>query len=171
MPMPSLLEYIQDWNLGLRELPWTRKINAVLSSHLTKGFAFWLDLLRDFEKVETHSDWFARGDAILQYRSVMVERVCRNPINLMIGNNSVLGAFADKSIGTDIAEELIRDSNLFGASLSVRGTKVEVSLRSGKRGEERIDVSKIAEQYGGGGHKGAAGFTMELEEFLKLIVR
>lgn len=170
-PIPQLLNYIQDWDLGLRGLPWTRKINAVLSSHMTKGFTFWLDLLRSFENVETHADWFARGDAILQYRSVMVERVCRNPINLMIGNNSVLGAFADRSIGTDVAEELIRDSNLFGVACFTRGTRVEVSLRSGKRGEERIDVSEVAKQYGGGGHKGAAGFTMELEEFLKLIVR
>jgi oligoribonuclease NrnB/cAMP/cGMP phosphodiesterase (DHH superfamily) len=170
-PIPKILEYIQDWDLGLRNLPQTKKVNAVLSSHMDKGPRFWLDLLQDFKNVEGRTHWFERGDAILQYRGVMVERICRDPINLMIGGNSVLGAFADRSIGTDVAERLIRSSNLFGAALFTRGTKVEVSLRSGKWGEERIDVSEIAKQYGGGGHKGAAGFMMELEEFVKLIIK
>jgi len=34
---------------------------------------------------------------------------------------------------------------------------------------EEVDCSTIAKQYGGGGHKGASGFKLNNEEFLKLI--
>ena len=37
---------------------------------------------------------------------------------------------------------------------------MKVSLRS-----VRIDVSKVAESYGGGGHKYAAGFSLNEEKF------
>lgn len=37
--------------------------------------------------------------------------------------------------------------------------KIKVSLRS----NGKVDVSKIAKRYGGGGHKAAAGFAFEAE--------
>lgn len=40
----------------------------------------------------------------------------------------------------------------------------KVSLRS-----VRIDVSKVAESYGGGGHKYAAGFSLNKEIFKSLL--
>ena len=46
-----------------------------------------------------------------------------------------------------------------GVSLAIvwrrEGNKIYVSLRS----TDKIDVSKLAQRYGGGGHKRAAGFT------------
>ena len=41
---------------------------------------------------------------------------------------------------------------------------MKVSLRS-----VRIDVSKVAESYGGGGHKYAAGFSLNEEKFKSLL--
>ena len=45
-----------------------------------------------------------------------------------------------------------------GAYIRTRGDAFKVSLRS----NELVDVSKIAESYGGGGHIRAAGFSSEL---------
>ena len=36
---------------------------------------------------------------------------------------------------------------------------------------EEVDCSQIAKQYGGGGHKGASGFKLNNEQFLRLISR
>ena len=45
------------------------------------------------------------------------------------------------------------------------GTKWSISLRSSK---PEFDVSIIAKQRGGGGHKGAAGF--EVDNFKKIFI-
>ncbi len=45
---------------------------------------------------------------------------------------------------------------------SRRGKKVIVSLRS----DGSVDVAKIAQMYGGGGHAVAAGFSWEVDTFL-----
>ena len=44
-------------------------------------------------------------------------------------------------------------------------TESTISLRSSK---EEIDLSKIAGLYGGGGHKGAAGFPITSDTFRKI---
>ena len=47
----------------------------------------------------------------------------------------------------------------FWRSLPDGGSIFQVSLRS-RRADENIDVSRIAEKYGGGGHRSAAGFRI-----------
>ena len=49
-----------------------------------------------------------------------------------------------------------------GIVWSRRHGKILVSLRS----NGKVDVAKIAEKYGGGGHKAAAGFSWEVKKFL-----
>lgn len=40
-----------------------------------------------------------------------------------------------------------------------------------RAGDDTVDVSKIANEYGGGGHKGAAAFVMDYDNIDKLIVK
>ena len=56
----------------------------------------------------------------------------------------------------------------FAVIYHVHGTLVRVSLRST---DEGLDVAKIAEKFGGGGHRNAAGFTTTPAELLQAITR
>ena len=40
-----------------------------------------------------------------------------------------------------------------------------------RAGDDSVDVSKVAQQYGGGGHKGAAAFVLDYDGIDKLIVK
>jgi nanoRNase/pAp phosphatase (c-di-AMP/oligoRNAs hydrolase) len=40
-----------------------------------------------------------------------------------------------------------------------------------RAGDDTVDVSKIAAEYGGGGHKGAAAFVMDYDGIDQLIVK
>lgn len=61
---------------------------------------------------------------------------------------------------------------LVNLARSVRGVEVAAQLveeadgsfRVGLRSRGRVDVASVAERFGGGGHKNAAGFTSSLEE-------
>ena len=72
--------------------------------------------------------------------------------------NLVMGRALMESIlflnGTGIASYIRRDVAVFMYEL--KQNEFKVSLRS----KEKIDVSKIAQYFGGGGHKKASGFTM-----------
>jgi nanoRNase/pAp phosphatase (c-di-AMP/oligoRNAs hydrolase) len=63
-------------------------------------------------------------------------------------------------IASDLLGELA-EGNPFAAGYQDIGTRRNWSLRSTDAGE---DVSKIAEQLGGGGHRNAAGFSTTLDE-------
>jgi len=54
--------------------------------------------------------------------------------------------------------------DFFGWWYMTKDKTVKVSIRS-----SITDVSMIARYYGGNGHKGAAGFTLSLKEFMKLL--
>ena len=58
---------------------------------------------------------------------------------------------------SDIGNELALRTNSFGIVWSEDDKGIRVSLRSVKD----FDVSEIAKKYGGGGHKGAAGFKFD----------
>lgn len=65
---------------------------------------------------------------------------------------------------SDLANQL-SEGHSFGSSFFVAEDKVIFSLRS--RGN--FDVSDIARLFGGGGHKNAAGFSIDFERFKKLM--
>lgn len=62
-----------------------------------------------------------------------------------------------------IGEAIYNGDHEIGIIWSVRCDKVIFSLRS-----KTIDVAKLAEKYGGGGHKGAAGFTYPTRDLVNI---
>lgn len=61
------------------------------------------------------------------------------------GLNSILNSIRESSVSLILAEE--------------KGRVVRGSFRTEDFKEKRVDVAKVAEQFGGGGHKNAAGFS------------
>lgn len=99
------------------------------------------------------------GTTMLKYRDSLSKKYCDNVGYSMIFegykcfviNVPIAGSEWFKSVDVDDYDMLI--------SFSYNGCDWNYSLRS-----EKIDVSQVAMKYGGGGHKGAAGFRSK--EFL-----
>lgn len=152
--MPELLRHVQDRDLWKFELKHTREIMAyVFSNNLT---------IEMFESLTKMSLRLAakEGTAILRAHSRNVESIakqCARP--MFIGDRVVTCVNSNGMFASDIGSLLsAEDDQSFIASYFDTESARVFSLRSCPG--TGVDVSKIAAQYGGGGHKHAAGFKV-----------
>lgn len=167
---PWIVAFTEDRDLWRHQLPNTKEINAFLRSY-PMDFALWnswcfpnkvtaachqiltgQDFVNDFFK-----DAISQGSAILRAEKQVVDNHVSKAIPTMINALEVLAVNATVLV-SEIGHELaLRSPSKVGATyfINSHGKKVW-SLRSTDDGP---DVSEIAKRQGGGGHKGAAGFT------------
>ena len=149
---PAFIEYIQDRDLWRKSLPHGDEFTIALRSY-PQDFKVW-DFL-----AENMSNLMEEGHAIQRYYRVRVEELKRSAYGATLGGYSCLIANAPYFAASEVAGELAeRGLTQFGACyFEVERGRYQYSLRS--RGD--FDVSAIARQFGGGGHKAAAGFSAD----------
>jgi oligoribonuclease NrnB/cAMP/cGMP phosphodiesterase (DHH superfamily) len=159
---PDLLNYIEDQDIWNWQLPKSAEVNAAISSY-PQDFDTWTTL------VERDIDDLAReGESIVRTDVVEVERAIRNPATISLGDRRVeaINARTRRSaIGHALAERKTF-GHPWGCVYRIEGSKVHATLYS--IGD--FDVSKIAGEYGGGGHKNAAGFSLPLTTWVSIIL-
>ena len=160
---PNLLSYVEDQDIWAWKLPNSAEVNAAISSY-PQDFETWTSLAaRDVD------DLAREGAPIVRTDAVEVERATRNPSPISLAGRRVesINARARRSaIGHALAERKAFGQQ-WGCVYRIEGSRVHATLYS--IGD--LDVSEVAAEYGGGGHKNAAGFTLSLETWLKEIVR
>ncbi len=153
--LPALVAYVQDRDLWRHELPHTEEVHTYLES-LTLNFEVWNSVA---EALDHHQDEVvAQGSAILRYARKAVERMVKRayPVNFPTPNGDVtVPAVNTAEHVSDVLNELAKDQP-FAVAYAYKDRMWKCSLRSAADGQ---DVAVIAEQFGGGGHKHAAGFA------------
>ena len=154
---PLLLRHIQDRDLWKFEMPGTKEIAEALYSY-PMDFLTWDKLMKDPDAIDKLR---SEGEAIARYKN--------QSINSMIGqavHRREIDGFYVPCInvppmwGSD-ACNILCENEPFAAYFWVsQDGDYEFGLRSSKDGGE--DVSIIAEKFGGGGHKHAAGFRFRV---------
>lgn len=152
---PQLLKHIEDRDLWRFALTGTREIQANVFSH-PYDFAVWDDLME--RPVE---DLIAEGRAIERKHFKDIGEllgVCTR--RMVIGGHNVPIANLPYTLTSDAGHQLAAKGEPFaGCYWDTPGGRV-FSLRSTDDG---LDVSEIAKQYGGGGHRNASGFRVSYE--------
>ena len=149
---PKFINYIEDRDLWKWELPYSKEFAAAFDM---VPFEF-----EEFEKFEDDSvfdDAVKRGSYILAYSKIVIKKVC---------DKASPRRYKDKDVLVINSSHWMSE---IGARLSPHcdfamiwyydhvGRNIKVSLRAF---HENIDVSEIAKNFGGGGHKKASGFTL-----------
>lgn len=163
--LPPILKYIQDRDLWKFEFENTRPIIANLFS-----YELTLDYMANLiDKTEEELEVFAiEGRAIERKYKVDLQKIFKgNRRQIDIAGITVDICNAPPMYSSDIGNMLAQESpGTFGATYHDTKYKRLFSLRSVEGG---MDVSKIAEIYGGGGHIRAAGFNVSRDHFLAKI--
>jgi oligoribonuclease NrnB/cAMP/cGMP phosphodiesterase (DHH superfamily) len=148
---PPLINRIEDRDLWLFKLPGTREIQANLFSY-PYDFAVWDALMR--QPIEQA---LSDGQAIeRKHHKDVAELVAGSKRRMTIGGHDVPVANLPYIHSSD-AGHLMAQGEPFAACYQDTSTHRYFSLRST---DEGLDVSEIAKQYGGGGHRNAAGFKV-----------
>jgi oligoribonuclease NrnB/cAMP/cGMP phosphodiesterase (DHH superfamily) len=150
-PRPALVNHVEDRDLWRFALPGTREIQAAVFSH-PYDFDAW-DRLAGMDPYTLMQE----GTAIeRKHHKDVAElvKVCQR--SMTIGGHEVLAASLPYTLTSD-AGHLMAQGRPFAACYWDTEAGRVFSLRST---DEGMDVSTIAQQYGGGGHRNAAGFSV-----------
>lgn len=153
-PRPLLLGHIEDRDLWRFQLAHTREIQSFVFSH-EYSFDTW-DKLMAADQVELLK-MTASGAAIeRKHHKDIAELVSVSKRRMVIAGHDVPVANLPYTMSSD-AGHLMGQGEPFAACYMDKPDGREFSLRSAPDG---LDVSEVAKQFGGGGHKHAAGFRV-----------
>lgn len=151
---PKLFEHIQDNDLWQFKLDNTRRIIMAIMSYPME-FPLWSDWLNNEESLLLLND---EGTILERQTNKLIDRYKPAARMGKIAGYTIPVVNAPVSIGSELLHQLSAGYP-FAAAYEDKRDKRVWQLRSG--GKEAIDVSEIAQQFGGGGHKNASGFSTE----------
>jgi len=156
---PLLIQYIEDRDIWKWELPNAREFLACLDSYPQK-----FEIYEKISQMTTEeiSHFISQGRAICRYHNTLVKRTAKSAVGgyLLTPDGEKHKCFIvncpSKGIVSDVGHTLAHDDVIgFMWGYSHDENHYFGSLRS--VGDK--DVSAIAEQFGGGGHKNASGLS------------
>ena len=151
-PLPLLLAYIQDKDIWQWKLPSSKAVSAALQI-LPMTFDQW-EVYLDDSRIE---ELISQGEPLLNYQNVQINKASKGPLPMA----NIAGFMVPCINVTHLQSEIgnvISEGYPFAAMYMDVEDKRVYSLRSKDDG---IDVSLIAKKFAGGGHKHAAGFSVE----------
>lgn len=155
--VPTLLRYVQDRDLWTWKLDSTEQVLSVVDSH-DRNFASWNQLNLDLGEIGSQGwqKFVDSGAEIMRYKKSIIKSTLSNQHRIDILGESVpainSGCFQSE-LGNILCE-----GEEYAAVYYFDGERYRFSLRSEGNG---MDVSSIALEFGGGGHKNAAGFFVK----------
>lgn len=160
-PVPRLLLHVEDIDLWKFKLPHTRAILTFVSLY-DFNFKVWNRLVRNFENQRLRGQYIKKGELVLTYEQKIIDDiVSNNPVEVEFAGYRTLAVSSPKFI-SEIGHELSKKLPPIAIVWRQKDGEIKVSLRS----DGTVDVAKIAERFGGGGHKAASGFTFPLTKAL-----
>jgi hypothetical protein len=155
-PRPVLLDHVEDFDLGRCALPATRALMAAIFSY-PYDFAVWDKLVERAQAEASRNALKAEGEIITRKLTRDVdEALAVGTRAMVIGGIEVPVVNLPPSLASEAATALAAGKPFAGAYFDRADARV-FSLRSDRNG---LDVAAIAEGYGGGGHRHAAGFQV-----------
>lgn len=161
-PVPDLLRYVEDQDLWNWALPDSDAVNAAIATY-PLDWETWSALAA--LPIESLIE---QGKPILRANRLEIERRLDHARPAALGTQrieAVNGLTHRSQIGHELAKRAAYGEP-WGLVYRVEGAEVFATLYS--IGD--LDVSKIAVELGGGGHRNAAGFRVSLERWLKDFV-
>lgn len=153
---PAIFQYVQDRDLWKFKLPYSKEVNSYIAT-----FPFDFNIWLTFNLQEAMD----AGKGIIAFQKQQIERAIKNvSVEKFYGYLVPIVNLSDNI--SEIGNELCIRHPLSKFSVSYcdrNNNQRTYSLRS--IGD--FDVSEITKHFGGGGHKNAAGFSIEKPEVFK----
>lgn len=164
---PLLVNAVEDRDLWRFALPNTRLIQNVIFSY-EYTFENW-----DFLNTMAEGDFLKEGQAIDRKHFKDIAELCEvGVMKITLGDYIVPCVNLPYTLASDACSMLCNEVDAgFAAAYYINANgRAVFSLRSVKGTSNEIDVSVIAEMFGGGGHANASGFNISKEKLNTLLI-
>ena len=163
-PVPLFYQYLQARDLWqLDSMPFVRDFSNALRSY-PQTMDWWVNYLDD----EAVKDMIREGKSISRFVDAKIVQMHDHRFAATVGGAATVLVNCPYWGASDMADYILRRQptlSFAGAFFHLNAHTIQFSLRS--RGE--FDVARLAEGFGGGGHKQAAGFTYTLSPQCDLL--
>lgn len=152
---PQILLHIEDRDLWRFKLDGTREITSALYERTPITFAEIgaLDL----------PELLAVGRIQVKQFASMVQRLAKSAHNVSVAGQVGLAVNAPSLFSSDLGHVLAEKSGTFGMTYQYDGKKQQWNFSLRSIGD--YDVGHLAQSFGGGGHRNAAGFALDNNPF------
>lgn len=157
-PRPMLVNLVEDNDLWHHALPGSREFQLRLEIE-PMNFEAW-DRIGGMSAHEIEA-LVAEGRILKRAFDLEVAELLKNSYPVTLGNEAGIAVNAVHRYASEVGHHLAALSGTFGMVWYLFNGRLKVSLRS----SGDYDVSELAAQFGGGGHRNAASFTLPLEDF------
>lgn len=147
-----LVDYTEDKDLWRWKLPDSRAINAAVGSY-PRVFGVW-----DRMAQRPPKELVTEGSAILRFQDRLIRPRVKNHAWATIGGYRV-PLTNSTCLSSEIGNALAEGHPFAAVFFITSDSKVVYNLRSNTK--DGVDVSEIARQFGGGGHRHAASFILD----------
>jgi len=156
IPVPTLLKYVEDGDRYVFKLPDSR---AVLAYVYAQKFTFedWDHLISEFENDRTRGLLIEKGKIYAEYFALLVEQIAKKAVLVSFEGYECYLASTANMFTSDVGNHLVRLKPPLSIIANLHGDVINVSLRS----DSSLDVSAIAQKYGGNGHPQASAFHLK----------
>ncbi len=155
--IPRLLRAIEDMDIWKFKIPHTRELVASLNTY-NLDFVKWNKIANDFENTKKRKKYINEGRAIVKYQDNLIKKIVGYGEKAIFEGHQVF-VVNSPILESELGNYVSKNKKTIGLIWSRRNKLFKGSLRNS--GE--INLSDLAEKYGGGGHKSAAGFTFNAE--------
>jgi oligoribonuclease NrnB/cAMP/cGMP phosphodiesterase (DHH superfamily) len=162
---PLFLCYMEDFDLWRFDLPDSEILNFYIHS-FPLNFNTMDRLCIHFGDNYYLKQAKNEGKAIKRYIDRMIQWSVDESGEMIIDGKIIKAANTHYFIGSKVAHRLSADVD-FSIAYRIAGDFLKVSLRSEENGS---DVSMVAQKYGGGGHKHAAGFAVKIPGVIQSLL-
>lgn len=168
---PDMVKWVEDRDLWRFKYPETKAFNEGLFYELQTPEHF-LQILEMSDVSHFDNDAYRcietildGGKVLLQAKDFRVQAAVKHAHRYRFNNTLEVLASNSPTDQSEIGNELAkRSDNGIGMVYYVDGSRRQVNISLRSVGD--VDVAKIAQGFGGGGHKNAAGCSLPLAKFL-----
>lgn len=162
--VPLLVQLIEDRDLWLFRYEATRPFATWLRSEQF-DFERWLQISFDIERPYGSRDIMREAEAMQRFHDAKVQEIAAFARRRVLAGHLPVVVNCPPAFASEVGNYLLdrHPDAPFAATYFDTGNKRMWSLRSAA---DREAVSSIAAQFGGGGHRNAAGFSEERDELL-----
>lgn len=155
VPTPRLLSFVEDGDLFRFVQPDTR---AALSYIYAQPFTFesWDALRGELESDAGFARIVETGTTYRAYFSILAKQVADSAELVSFEGHTVYMISTLRAFTSEVGRLLYSKQPPFAMLVAARPDGIRVSLR----GDTSVDLSKIAQKYGGNGHPGSAAFSL-----------
>lgn len=158
---PNFINYVEDRDLWKFAMFKSRAVNAYLQSY-PQTIEGCKELHQKTNSSYKMGSVITAGEAILRYQQQLAERICENYYIVEIAGYKAAIVNSCPILMGEVGEILTKIPGVdFGAYYFDRKDGIR---QWGARSIGDFDVSIIAKQFGGGGHKNAAGWQVNLNK-------